>query len=212
MRHPCLPDRITTLATAECSVNSNDNKCLFPWLASFRGYWWTTRSEQLKCAPLCCKLHLQRWDGLIQWSNTINKFQGKVFRYKNSNTVARLSWTPYEVEGTHCMASWVLVTSPIISLSSPCFCIQSYIRDFQSKNQVIRFHRESHKLWNPPSLCCNPLIQVGALALASGVETWYGYWYPVLTRTCKTIHNDLSWKIEKHKKGTFIFNFKMCQK
>lgn len=71
----------------------------------------------------------------------------------------------------------------------------------------------NHTCWNgnPPSLCCNPLIQVGALALASGVETWYGYWYPVLSRTCRTIHNDLSWKIEKHKKE-LLYSISKCVK
>jgi len=43
---------------------------------------------------------------------------------------------------------------------------------FSAKNQVIKFMEITYKLKrNPPSLYCNPLIQVAALDLASGVET-----------------------------------------
>jgi hypothetical protein len=48
------------------------------------------------------------------------------------------------------------------------------------------------ELGNPPSLCCNPLTRVATPDPASCVETWCGYWYLVLSRSCKSTRNDSS--------------------
>jgi hypothetical protein len=75
------------------------------------------------------------------------------------------------IKRIYCMASWVLVTSPIISLSAPCFCNQSVVLNPQAMYKLMVRSCELTELRDPPSLCCNPLTRVATPDPASCVET-----------------------------------------
>jgi hypothetical protein len=93
------------------------------------------------------------------------------------------------------MASWVLVTSPIISLSAPCFCNQSVVLNPQAMYKLMVRSCELSELGDPPSLCCNPLTRVAtpdpAPALRHDVVT--GIWCcPEAVKEPETVRQDIA--------------------
>lgn len=179
-RHPSFSDGIAPLPTTKSRIYTNHHKCLLSCSPLIGG---PIISSFLLISPWNRQLHLKHWDWLVQWPELTHPHK-RIINNLTSLQLKNISFT-LKTLWTHWIASWVLYTSLITSLSwSLDFCWNNN----QTLNKQIQPHpqMEGRKQTKPSSQYCSPRKWSATLLGPFFSELWSGCWIPMEPTICKT--------------------------